>query len=303
MSGISKRTHVSGDHLQDSLQAACLLEATARKPGNVHPGASFLDLSYEHFVQAADQVPVLARSAQQGQVGRAVYEGVEATRGVVPSNANLGIVLLLAPLAAVPWERTLSEGIAGVLERLTVDDASWVYRAIRLANPGGLGEIDEQDVSSDPTETLLRVMQLAAERDRIAYQYANQFVDVFDVGVPCLCSFRDFECEWETAIIALQLELLARIPDSLIRRKCGLEVAQEASRRAQQVLEAGWPEAPDSEVLLADFDRWLRSDGNRRNPGTTADLIAACLFAAFRDRLLPIPDLNRLSITEESASS
>ena len=34
---------------------------------------------------------------------------------------------------------------------------------------------------------------------------------------------------------------------------------------------------------LADFDFWLRSDGHRRNPGTTADLIAAALFAGLRD--------------------
>ena len=33
---------------------------------------------------------------------------------------------------------------------------------------------------------------------------------------------------------------------------------------------------------LNEFDRWLRADGNRRNPGTTADLVAASLFAAFR---------------------
>jgi triphosphoribosyl-dephospho-CoA synthase len=33
-------------------------------------------------------------------------------------------------------------------------------------------------------------------------------------------------------------------------------------------------------VSLADFDASLRTDGNRLNPGTTADLVAATLLAA-----------------------
>ena len=36
-------------------------------------------------------------------------------------------------------------------------------------------------------------------------------------------------------------------------------------------------------TLQPAFDRWLRADGHRRNPGTTADLVAATLFAAQRD--------------------
>ena len=32
------------------------------------------------------------------------------------------------------------------------------------------------------------------------------------------------------------------------------------------------------------FDGHLRSEGNKLNPGTTADLITACLFVALRER-------------------
>ena len=31
------------------------------------------------------------------------------------------------------------------------------------------------------------------------------------------------------------------------------------------------------------LDKHLRSDGNRLNPGTTADLVTACLFVALRE--------------------
>ena len=69
----------------------------------------------------------------------------------------------------------------------------------------------------------------------------------------------------------------------MIVRKCGADVAKEAGRRAQRALEA----ADDEDAYLAalaDLDFWLRSDGHRRNPGTTADLLAAALFVLIRQR-------------------
>ena len=39
-------------------------------------------------------------------------------------------------------------------------------------------------------------------------------------------------------------------------------------------------EVLDGTRSLADFDAMLRRDGNRLNPGTTADLVCATLFAA-----------------------
>ena len=68
----------------------------------------------------------------------------------------------------------------------------------------------------------------------------------------------------------------------------------EASLRARVLLRSGWPETIRDQAPIAEFDYWLRADGNRRNPGTTADLVAACLFAALRERLISIPDWVRL---------
>jgi triphosphoribosyl-dephospho-CoA synthase len=76
---------------------------------------------------------------------------------------------------------------------------------------------------------------------------------------------------------------MARWPDSLIARKCVAAVASESSARAKAVLEAGQPGEVAYQQALADFDAWLRADGNRRNPGTTADLIAAGLFIGLRE--------------------
>lgn len=276
--------------LAEAIRRACVLEASAAKPGNVHPRASFPDLTFEDFVRSAEAAsPALARAAELG-VGRAILLAIEATRAVVSSNTNLGIVLLIAPLAAVPLDQSLRVGIGDVLKRLTRDDAAWVYRAIRLAQPGGLGTADDQDIADEPTGTLRDVMGLAADRDGVAAQYANQFEWVLNEGLPFLASVGgEFEHCWEAAIIELHLRLLAEHPDTLIARKCGESVAIEASRRARRCLDSLASLPHDSTERARDideFDQWLRADGHRRNPGTTADLVAACLFAAIRERVI-----------------
>lgn len=263
-------------------QLACIWEATARKAGNVHRGRDFADMAYPDFlVSAAAIAPVLTKAGQQ-TVGATILEGVRATRAVVQTNTNLGILLLLAPLAAVPTGQPLRSGVGRILAALTVADAERAYEAIRLASPGGLGRVDEQDVYAPPTQTLREAMALAAQRDLIARQYANGFIEVFDDCVPALLEGLRQTHSLEGAILFAQLTLLAKHPDTLIARKHGVAEAQEASRRAAAVLAAGWS-------AFADFDAWLRAEGRQRNPGTTADLVTACLFILLRESTIRLP--------------
>ncbi len=270
-------------HVRNSIRAACVLEATARKPGNVHPEASFEDVRFEDFVRSADvTAPVLAETRELG-VGRAIREAVSVTRQAVGRNTNLGIILLIAPLAAVPEDVSLDVGIETVLAGLTVEDARYCFEAICMANPGGLGDANEQDVGAAPTVTLREAMRLAADRDRVAEQYANGFQQVLDFGLTTLLA-QPWESHWEKSVIMLHLRLMAEFPDTLIFRKCGANIAEESARRAQRVLDAGWPLGNAGADEMRRLDRWLREDGHHRNPGTTADLVAATLFAALRDR-------------------
>ncbi len=275
--------------LEQWIHAACVLEATAKKPGNVHPEAAFADLTYADFVKSAEVVaPVIAQASEVG-VGETIFRAALATRQQVGTNSNLGILLMLTPLAAVPKGTPLDPGISQVLLGLTRDDANWVYRAIQVAMPGGMGEVHEGDVSGGPTGTLLEMMQLAADRDRIASEYASGFFITLNFSVPFLAGVKDFENHWESAIIELHLRLMAEYPDTLIARKCGQQVADESARRARRVLDAGPLENPDAIRERKEFDNWLREDGHQRNPGTTADLIAASLFGAFREGLVRSP--------------
>lgn len=289
-------------NLADLIERSCLLEATARKPGNVHPAHAFVDLTYEDFARAATACAgPLARA--QHDLGQAVLHAILATREIARSNVNLGIALLLAPLAAVPTAVALNEGISDVLQRTSIADADAVYEAIRAAHPGGLGDAAEQDVRNRPTVTLRQAMELAASRDTIALQYVTDFSRILDGCVPRLTEYwREsptaqspvFEGgepapPWELAILRLHCTLLADELDSLVVRKCGIAVAEELRDRARSLIRSGWPHVPGSCHLLSEFDRWLRADGHRRNPGTTADLVAATLFAAARDRYIELP--------------
>ncbi|MES2789745.1 MAG: triphosphoribosyl-dephospho-CoA synthase [Planctomycetota bacterium] len=281
------------DILKKQLQTACVLEARARKPGNVHPEFAFVDLCYDDFVLAAQAVSEVLPGAGQRGVGAAILEAVQRTRMLVnrPTNPNLGIILLLAPLVAVPAEVSLKQGIEQVLSQLTVDDARQTYRAIGLANPGGMGKVEEADVTEAPTISLRDAMRLAADRDAIASEYVTGFQTVLETGVPFLAGWPHFETDWEAAIIHLQLTLMQRFPDTLIARKCGPELAQESASRAGAVLDAGGLQTEPGRRELGLLDAWLRADGHRRNPGTTADLIAASLFAAARDGMIRFDQL------------
>ncbi len=268
---------------------ACILEATAPKPGNVHRGADFEDASYPDFVIAAAVIGPIVDGAPTRPVGQMVLQAIEATHSAVATNTNLGTVLLLAPLAKVPRTTTLAAGIGQVLAALTPHDARDVYRAIVLANAGGLGKVETADVAGEPPQDLVAAMRLAADRDMVARQYAENFHHVLDFVLPRLQRSLSAGLTLSETIVHVFLEILSEFPDSLIARRRGVEVAHKASGMARGVLASGGPRDQGYHEALADLDFWLRADGHRRNPGTTADLVAAGLFAALRDDIIKPP--------------
>ncbi len=270
--------------ISTAVTLACLWEATAAKPGNIYRGADFEDASYADFLTSAAVIgPMIAKAREHG-VGRAVLESIRAIHTAVGTNTYLGTVLLLAPLAAVPADVPLRTGLPQVLTNLTGHDTVHVYEAIRLAQPGGLGKVDEADVhaAAAPNITLVEAMQLAEDRDLVARQFTNNFEQVFWVADRIAAHGSPLA----DAIVRAYLELLAEYPDTLISRKCGAEMSDEVSRYARRIL-TYTGEGYDGAV--ADFDFWLRADGHRRNPGTSADLIAAGLFVLLREDRLQWP--------------
>jgi triphosphoribosyl-dephospho-CoA synthase len=261
-------------------QLACLLEVSAPKPGNVSPERHFHDTRYEDFLASAVAIgPALAEAGRQ-PLGRVVHRAMEDTLKWTRSNTNLGIVLLLAPLAraALLEGGTLRQRVSRILTETTVDDAAEVYAAIRRARPGGLGESAAEDVAGAPTVTLRDAMALAAERDAIAREYVTDFALTFETGVPAVLAARRAGLAWTDAAVEAYLRLLETAPDTHIARKLGPAKAAEVSRRAREVRAAGGTQSDAGRKALATLDVELRDPRNRRNPGTTADLTCASLF-------------------------
>jgi triphosphoribosyl-dephospho-CoA synthase len=262
--------------LRDAYIAACRLELRALKPGNVHDHAAGHGMTVADF-EASALASADALCAPDMPVGRRILDAVVATRRVVPCNTNLGIVLLAAPLLAAA-ERADAAGLrpalAVVLAGLTRADAEAAYEAIRLARPAGLGEVAHEDVAAAPTADLRQAMALAAERDRIARQYATDYADVFTIGVPRLAAAlaQGMPAEWAATVTFMAF--LAAFPDSHVARKFGAATAERV--RAEAATLAAPAAQRDAASLLA-FDRRLKDAGV--NPGTSADLTVASLLA------------------------
>jgi triphosphoribosyl-dephospho-CoA synthase len=281
-------------------QLACLLEVSAPKPGNVSPGHNFTDLRYEDFLASAVAIGEPLVGAGSRGVGETVRLCIESTSRWTRSNTNLGIVLLFAPIARgresfiedtrtsvhvsecpqemTPDPITLRQALRRVIESTTVDDARETYAAIRLARPGGLGRVESQDVSAEPTLTLVEVMRLAAHRDTIAAEYATNFAVTFETAVPALERARGDGLPWDDAVVETFLTVLASVPDTHIGRRSGAGRSIEVTARAQRVVAAGGVRTPEGRRAIEEMDTALRDERNSGNPGTTADLTAAAIF-------------------------
>ena len=212
----------SAEAVAGAAQLACVLEASAEKPGNITPRHDFADTSYEDMLRSAIALgPELGRAAERG-VGDTVLAAVRATRRVAGANTNLGIALLLAPLArAALLGGPLRERAEEVLGALTLDDARAAYAAIRTAGAGGLDEPVEHDVRAEPTIALRDAMAAAADRDSVAAEYATGYALTFELGLPALARALDDGLGPRAATVELFLALLAAVPDTLIARKRG----------------------------------------------------------------------------------
>ena len=262
---------------------ACLLAAGAPKPGNVSPGRAFHDMKYEDFAASALAIAPLLGQAGQRPLGETMRDAIRATRRWTTANTNLGIVLLLTPLAraaltagTTPLRRQLESVLGGT----TVADAVETYVAIREASAGGLGTAAVQDLEQQPTVPLLEAMRLAAGRDSIASEYATSFALTFETGLPALRDARGMGLPWRETVVETYLTLLAAHPDTLIARKLGREAAERVSYRAAAVQKLGGVRSEAGRAAIESFDAELRDPHNRRNPGTTADLTCSAIFVA-----------------------
>ncbi|WP_031429961.1 triphosphoribosyl-dephospho-CoA synthase [Methylomicrobium agile] len=275
---------IAPDRLEALYREACEIELQAFKPGNVSVYADGHDMTVADFRRSAEASSgPLCNPAYS--LGEKIYYAVKATREAVGCNTNLGIVLLCAPLvraaADKPDHVTLRQALEQVLASTTIEDADWVFRAITLAAPGGLGSAGEQDVHQKATVDLLEAMKLAASRDRIAFQYSSGYQDIFDFSTKVYYNVIRGRIGRNWAALAVYVGLLRRFPDSHIERKYGNQYTGMVVAR-MAALEDALQQAENPEQtlpLLYQIDQEFKSQGI--NPGTTADLTVATLFTVW----------------------
>jgi triphosphoribosyl-dephospho-CoA synthase len=271
-------------HLQSVVLDACVQDIRAFKPGNVSIGFPMQDMNAEDFILSAQAI--LAPITEPGYtVGHRIELAIEATRSAVSCYTNLGIVLLFAPLMSA-LERlpdfqdsdSLQGALHTVLSELTLEDAQACYRAIRIADPGGLGSSHEEDVQSEPSLNLLEVMRLAAGWDNIAREYIEDYAGIVETGLNSLMrSKQQGEAEiW--AITRCYLTFVANYPDTHVSRRHGVQLARTIQEEALELLDQWrvcrsaaevWPE------MLKLHHRWRDL---KINPGTSADLVVASIL-------------------------
>jgi triphosphoribosyl-dephospho-CoA synthase len=269
--------------LAKAYKTACMAELQALKPGNVHAFADGHGMTVHDFIKSAEVTADIITRPDLS-LGERIFYAAEATKNAVGQNTNLGVLLLCAPIIEAALHltdgQTLRQNLHETLLQLTVSDAEYVSRAIVLASPGGLGSAAEYDVRDIPSVSLLKMMSAAQGRDRIAWQYANNFYDIMEFGWPC---YADAMIKWANpawSATALYLAYLAHYPDTHVVRKFGDAFAeglkQEAAEFERMHSAAENPKLVQKRLL--DWDASLKLRGI--NPGTSADLTVATLLVS-----------------------
>jgi triphosphoribosyl-dephospho-CoA synthase len=285
---MSELAPVWRNQIASAFEDACRDELDAPKPGNVHVFTKGPRLDVKDFERsaAAASGPLTARAQR---VGARILSAVEATASAVNTNTNLGIILLCAPLATAAETKSydLRRSLSKVLGGLNRDDAELAFQAIVRASPAGLGRVGRHDVFAPVTVGLREAMAEAADRDRVAHQYVTDFADVFELGEPLLVATLARSTDRRLATLVTYLGFLAAFPDSHILRKYGLSVAVQTREQAGP-LAALARKASRLEDVLANVLTWdAELKKANVNPGTSADLTVATLFAHRLRNILP----------------
>ncbi len=295
------------EEIASCAQLACLLEAAAPKPGNVNRFRDFEDTTLEHFLASAVAIRAACEeAAKRGHkagagelkpsaigigtlIKQAVLENERWHRG---KNTNLGIAMLLIPLSAAAGvtifqsckikNSALRENLDFIIRSATYRDAIAFYETLALLKPRWLGSAEKLDASKKESIREIKsrkisfynIMKLSA-RDSVAQELVNKMKISFDIGYPALMREYFDSGNVEKAIVRSFIEILAVVPDSLIARKLGAEAAGKVTIQARKLLRNGIKERE-----LKSFDAKLRRNGNRLNPGSTADLTTSSLMLA-----------------------
>jgi triphosphoribosyl-dephospho-CoA synthase len=308
-------------HISSCFQLAILLEVGTPKPGNVTRTSHFKSTRYEHFLASAVAIkPGLANAAKRGFMVHNSMIGLnEIGLGEIMKNAVmninswqhggntlLGTIFLLFPLAVAagmifPEKKKFSalqlrKNLQPIIKSTTPADAVAVYEAIEISKPSGLANkvpiLDVNDPESKKkilkkNVPLHEIFKISASYDTISREWVENYPVTFEIGLPYFNQQLSETGSLNITINHTFLEILSKVPDTLIARKTSIEKALGVSDKAKKVLNLGGLTTHAGREELSKFDNDLRSQNNKYNPGTTADVISAILALSILDGYRP----------------
>jgi len=273
-----------------------LLEVSGNpKAGNVDREHNFEDLRYEHFLaSSASSFPVFLRATESREgCGELILKAVEnSIRWHKAQNVHFGAFLLLIPLLKCWNSKTpeeAGENASLSLKESTYKDSLNVLRAFKLSSARVM-EARNFNLLSEETEMQIKEnnvnlyswMEMAPEENLIA----KELVGGFQLSV--LNSKRIFKFFEETkdinyAIVLCYHHLLSEVKDPLVISKFGLEVAEDVTYRAKEIISSLSGNHEEDIKLFKKMDEELLGKGI--NPGTVADLMISSIYLALLDGL------------------
>lgn len=295
---------MDANYIAKCAQIASVLEVSGHpKPGNVHRTQDFEDMDFEDFLISGVVIgDNIRQAAQRGArysdpdswhkigLGELIKDAVVETDHWVENNTNLGIVMLLTPLSAAAGMSddlgSVRDNLDQIMRATTPQDAVNLYQAINIADAGGMGKQSELDVASqDSVQELLKnevnmfqVLEMSAGWDMLSYELTNRMPITFETGFPVFETIKTSD-NINQATVQAFLTILSQYPDTLIERKYGSDKAQEVSNTAKSILDKGGILTQEGRNKLDQFDKELVKKD--LNPGTTADLTASSIMAAY----------------------
>ncbi len=265
-------------------------------------------LSGRGLFMAAQRGEMLSRGiidASNVRLGEAIVTCAEDVFGYINrANTVFGSILLQVPLIAAIAAAVCDSGhfsttsvrewLKRILDASTVEDTLDLYRAFFIVRPIGSKnkgnrnwtsthdryDIDNPHVLDNIIQDVVSLKQLfdlSATVDEISSEWSQYFRMTLTEVFPMLDSQVTGLEDFEEGTVNTYLWLLSKRPDGLITKKAGHTAAERVREMAERIVRAKeMGQTPTEEIAALDIA--LRRNGNRLNPGTTADLISAAIL-------------------------
>jgi triphosphoribosyl-dephospho-CoA synthase len=236
--------------------------------------------------------------------------------GLNRRNTIIGTILLYIPVVVAAGAtiaqtggfdaRILRSWVKKIIDSTTVNDTLNMFNAFHLANPRGnrnreiqtwTGIHDRFDINNPEVMenirqdniTLQEMFRLSSEVEPISKEWSDYFKLTIDEVYPYLNRVSTCLDDLEEGVVRTFIWLLARQPDGLIIKKAGMRKAQEIQKLAKEIV-ASETGNKNTTHLLGELDSILREDGNRHNPGTTADFVSVAILLRLLEMTFHIPN-------------